>query len=414
MKKSFLAVALLAALAEGALAAEPTTLTDRVDKLDEVIYGSVQSGPFLDRVGNMDTLVYGKSYTEEGMDERVSDLYRDVVRGRAEDQASLSTRINTLEYYLTDEIKQDGLETRAEEIENTVYGTKKKGSLQLRVADLEKAVYGDTHFELVSVTLPADTIFKISTNEDLSSKTNQVNDIVHFSVEEDVKVDDVLVLPRGAQGSGVVTKVSRPKMFGRSGSLEISFNQVFSIDDEEIPTVLGPEAKEKLKMEAAAVGASVIGALALGPIGLVGGLFVKGKDVEIPAGSVLYIQTQESVTTRGMKQKAGAPSAFKTSKSEGTSDVKVEITSTDTVEKTAVSDKAEAAKKETEAKAQAAATDAAEKVETIKTGTEDAVQEKKAAAEESVKTAKETAQSKVKTETTTDDGVKVAISKDGE
>lgn len=138
---------------------------------------------------------------------------------------------------------------------------------------------------------------------------NMEGDIVHFTVQEDVLQDGVLVLPRGAQGSGVVTKVSRPKFFGRSGSLEISFNQVFSIDAEEIPTVLGPESQEKLKMEAAAVGASAVGALALGPIGLVGGLFVKGKDVEMPAGTELYIQTQQAVETHGMKQAEGAPKA---------------------------------------------------------------------------------------------------------
>lgn len=342
MKKVFLVAALAAALAQGVSAAEPMTLTDRVDKLDTVVYGSVQNGPFLDRIGNLDTLIYGKSYTEQSLDNRMSDLYRDVVRGADTDQPSLSTRINTLEYYLTDEIKQDGLGDRTELLENTVWGKTKKGSLQLRVGEMEKAIYGDTHFELVPVTLPANTVFKISLNEDVSSKTNKVNDVVHFSVAEDVKVDDILVLPRGAQGSGVVTKVSRPKMFGQSGSLEISFNQVFSIDDEEIPTVLGPEAKEKLKMEAAAVGASVIGALALGPIGLVGGFFVKGKDVEIAAGSVLYIQTREDVTTRGMQQKAGAPSYKLTHPSEDvkgsgtTADgVKVEITSSEDVEKSA-------------------------------------------------------------------------------
>ncbi|MDU5301218.1 MAG: hypothetical protein E6151_01855, partial [Dialister micraerophilus] len=75
----------------------------------------------------------------------------------------------------------------------------------------------------------------------------------------------------------------------------------------EIPTVLGPEAREKLKMEAAAVGASAVGALALGPIGLVGGFFVKGKDVEMPAGSTLYIQTKETVQTRGMVMVPGEP-----------------------------------------------------------------------------------------------------------
>ena len=120
---------------------------------------------------------------------------------------------------------------------------------------------------------------------------------------------NVLVLPKGSQGSGVVTKVSRPKSFGRSGALDVSFDQVFSVDDEVIPTVLGPEAKEKLKMEAAAVGASTIGALALGPIGLVGGFFVKGKDVSLPAGSTLYIETQEAVTTKGLELTSGAPNA---------------------------------------------------------------------------------------------------------
>lgn len=344
MKKIFLAAAVTAALVSSAMAAEPTTLTDRVDKLDEVIFGSTQSGPFLDRVGNMDKSIYGKVYDNQGLDERVEDLYRDVVRGKDGDQAALSTRVNTLEYYLTDEIKQDGIVTRAEELEDTVWGTTKTGSLQARVGEMEKSVYGDTHFELEQVTLPANTVFKISMNEDLSSKTNQVGDAVHFSVEEDVKVDDVVVLPRGAQGSGVVTKVTRPKVFGQNGSMEISFNQVFSIDDEEIPTYLGTESKEQIKMAGAAVGASVIGALALGPVGLVGGLFVKGKHVQIPAGSVLYIQTQQDVTTRGMKQKEGAPKYKLTHPSD---DVKVEIKSTDTVKKTAVAEETKSSTTET-------------------------------------------------------------------
>jgi hypothetical protein len=175
------------------------------------------------------------------------------------------------------------------------------------MANLEKSLYGDQHFEMKSVELPANTVFKISLNDDVSSKTNQVGDPVTFTVQEDVSVGDVLVLPKGSQGSGVVTKVSRPKSFGRSGALDVSFDQVFSVDDEVIPTVLGPEAKEKLKMEAAAVGASTIGALALGPIGLVGGFFVKGKDVSLPAGSTLYIETQEAVTTKGLVLTNGAP-----------------------------------------------------------------------------------------------------------
>lgn len=97
-----------------------------------------------------------------GLDGRVSDLYRDVIRDESSSQPSLSTRVNTLEYYLTDEIKQDALESRVEMLESTVFGVGKTGALDVRVNELERAVYGNTHFELVTVTLPADTVFKIS------------------------------------------------------------------------------------------------------------------------------------------------------------------------------------------------------------------------------------------------------------
>lgn len=342
MKRFIVTAALAACMAASVSAAEPATLTDRADKLDEVIFGSVQTGSFLERVGSMDEEIYGTSQTGEALDQRVSDLYRDVVRGGDEKEPSLSTRVNTLEYYLTDEIQQASLGSRVEALESTVFGVGKTGALDVRIGELEKAIYGDTHFELVPVVLPANTVFKISLNEDVSSKTNLEGDVVHFTVQEDVKEGDVLVLPRGAQGSGVITKVSRPKMFGRSGELEISFNQVFSIDDEEIPTVLGPESKEKLKMEAAAVGASAVGALALGPIGLVGGLFVKGKDVNMPAGTELYIQTQADVNTRGMQQAPGAPKPIiRHVKAAGAS---AEVVTTKTVEKTAVEKAAPAEK----------------------------------------------------------------------
>ena len=311
MKKVVLATSIALALVFPAMAAEPMTLTDRMDRLDEVVYGNVQSGSFIQRIRNLDKSVCGTTSekdTTEGLDSRVEYLYAEVIRSENDENPSVDTRVNALEYYLTDQIKQAALTERLDDLDVMVLGKKQNnGGLIQRINVLEKAVYGDNHYELTTVTLPEKTVFKISLNEDISSKINRVGDPVHFTVEEDVLVDNVLVLPRGAQGSGVVTKVTRPKFFGRSGFVDISFDQVFSIDEEAIPTVLGPEAKEKLKMQAAAIGASAIGALALGPIGLVGGLFVKGKDVEMPAGTELYIQTREDVVTKGMEMKPGAP-----------------------------------------------------------------------------------------------------------
>ena len=308
MNKKILTAAISMCLVFPAFAAEPATISGRMDRVDQVVYGEVKDGSLLDRISSVDNLIYGKgNMTGDGLDDRVSNAYLDVVNSGNDAAPSISARTNALEYYLTDEVKREALADRIGNLEKTVFGKEKTGAIDQRSAELEKAVYGDQHFEMKEVLLPEKTVFKIAINDKVSSKTNMVGDEVTFTVREDVKVGNNLVLPKGSQGSGVITKVSQPKSFGRSGKLDISFDQVFSLDDEPIPTVLGPEAKEKLKMEAAAVGASAVGALALGPIGLIGGFFVKGKDVEIPAGTELYIQTQSSVTTKGLVMESGVP-----------------------------------------------------------------------------------------------------------
>ena len=52
----------------------------------------------------------------------------------------------------------------------------------------------------------------------------------------------------------------------------------------------------EIKNLAYAAGASVAGIALLGPIGIVGGIFVQGKDVDLPAGTEAYIQTKEETT----------------------------------------------------------------------------------------------------------------------
>ena len=73
-----------------------------------------------------------------------------------------------------------------------------------------------------------------------------------------------------------------------------------AIDGTAFTAIQGEEAKEKTKSELKAAGASVAGAVLLGPVGLVGGAFIKGKSVEYPAGTEMYIQPQNTVTIQGL------------------------------------------------------------------------------------------------------------------
>lgn len=399
IKKAILAAGISLLCLAPVFAEEPATLSDRIDRVDEVIYGSAQSGSLISRVDNADNLIYGNGNSSaSGLDNRITNLYTDVVKSDNDAQPSIATRLNAMEYYLTDEIKSDSLKTRMGDLETKVYGAEKKGAIDQRLANLEKSVYGDQHYEMKTVELPANTVFKISLNDDVSSKTNQVGDPVTFTVQEDVSVGNVLVLPKGAQGSGVVTKVSRPKSFGRSGALDISFDQVFSVDDEVIPTVLGPEAKEKLKMEAAAVGASTIGALALGPIGLVGGFFVKGKDVSLPAGSTLYIETQEAVTTKGLELTSGAPNAV----------IRKRVVRSAAADTETAKAAADNELKETETAASAPVAKAEEKAEAKANDTSTAINEKAKAELESVGE-KDTEKAAAKTDSSSEETPSVVI-----
>jgi hypothetical protein len=399
IKKAILAAGISLLCLAPVFAEEPATLSDRIDRVDEVIYGSAQSGSLISRVDNADNLIYGNGNSSaSGLDNRITNLYTDVVKSDNDAQPSIATRVNAMEYYLTDEIKSDSLKTRIGDLETKVYGAEKKGAIDQRLANLEKSVYGDQHYEMKTVELPADTVFKISLNDDVSSKTNQVGDPVTFTVQEDVSVGNVLVLPKGAQGSGVVTKVSRPKSFGRSGALDVSFDQVFSVDDEVIPTVLGPEAKEKLKMEAAAVGASTIGALALGPIGLVGGFFVKGKDVSLPAGSTLYIETQEAVTTKGLELTSGAPNAV----------IRKRVVRSAAADTETAKAAADNEVKETETAASAPVAKAEEKAEAKANDTSTAINEKAKAELESVGE-KDTEKAAAKTDSSSEETPSVVI-----
>lgn len=305
-KKSIAMMLALVVSGSSMVWAAAPTLADKSNRVDTAVYGEVQSGALADRVMDLQRVVYGGKLREKGIAEQVDALYDDVVRSSTT-KPSLVTRVSTLEWQLQNQISRESLTNRVDHIEQTLYGNTKPGALETRILNLEKQVYENRHYELKEVQIPANTVFKISLDEMVGTKISRAGDEVHFSVAQDVFVDDALVLPKGAQGIGVVTKVKKPGSFGRQGEVKIDFNQVFSIDDEPIATVLGAESQEKLKREAAAVGASAVGALALGPIGLVGGYFVKGSHVEIAAGTELYIQVQDAVTTHGVVSVDGAP-----------------------------------------------------------------------------------------------------------
>ena len=64
------------------------------------------------------------------------------------------------------------------------------------------------------------------------------------------------------------------------------------------------KAKKQMETVAMAAGASLAGIAVLGPVGIVAGAFVNGKNIDLKAGTELYIQTKADTTLYGIQTTA--------------------------------------------------------------------------------------------------------------
>ena len=77
------------------------------------------------------------------------------------------------------------------------------------------------------------TAIKIRLSQSLSSATAQDNDRVSFDVLEEVKVGDLLVIPKGSPVLGTVTEAQAKRRMGRGGKLDVNIDSVRLADGEK-------------------------------------------------------------------------------------------------------------------------------------------------------------------------------------
>lgn len=144
--------------------------------------------------------------------------------------------------------------------------------------------------EAADLSVPAGTLVKLILEMPLSSKTSQKGEMVKFTVGKAVKIGAKTVIEKGALAQAQITDVRGPGKFGKNARIKLNFLFVNDKKGNRVPIKLGEESAKINKQEGYAIGASAGGFLLLGPIGIVGGLFVKGKDVEIAKGTELFVE----------------------------------------------------------------------------------------------------------------------------
>jgi hypothetical protein len=127
------------------------------------------------------------------------------------------------------------------------------------------------------------TPVKLKLSRDLTSEHEKVGDRVDFEVQEDVRVKDVLVIPKGGIAWGSITEAQPHRRMGRAGKLDLKLDEVRLVDGERIPLRAVRDAKGSGRQGLMTVGIVASGVLFFPAAPLF--LFMHGKDITIPKGA---------------------------------------------------------------------------------------------------------------------------------
>lgn len=162
--------------------------------------------------------------------------------------------------------------------------------------------------------VPAGTELDVRLQRSLSSATAQVEDRFEATTVVDLKEGDRTIIPAGSAMRGVVSSVTKTSRLERKGSLTVAFDQV-TIGGRNYPiraTVTQALESEGVRGEAAKIGTGagvgmIIGGILGGFKGALAGILIggggtiaatEGKDVDLPAGTVLRVRLDSGLNLR--------------------------------------------------------------------------------------------------------------------
>jgi PEGA domain len=132
-------------------------------------------------------------------------------------------------------------------------------------------------------TLQDGTAIKLRLTENLTSATAKAGQQASFEVLEEVDVQGVAVIAKGAQALATVTTAEPKKSMGRGGKLDVNIDSVRLVDGEKAALSATQNAKgggHTGAMTAGMVGTAIVFFPAAPLL-----LFIHGKDITIPKGT---------------------------------------------------------------------------------------------------------------------------------
>ena len=273
---------------------------ESLKKVETVVYGAPGAGGMFLRLARVERDLFGMELPGS-LTERQQALLSFVEEGTPT-QPSLVFKTGVAEWITMSKTNpSQPLADRMSNLEVALEGEPQMGALSARLERVLTKLLPNGVFS-APVAIPASTVFKAAFAKTLTVRNVAKGDVVELDVTEDCIISGVLTVAKGDRVFGEVTKVKMPRSFGRPSEISVEFREVETIGGRRIPVTLGPQAKKAMEIDSGTVGAagaSIAGAVLLGPLGLAGGFLVRGSDRQIPQGSLMYVETTEALTVTG-------------------------------------------------------------------------------------------------------------------
>jgi len=170
---------------------------------------------------------------------------------------------------------------------------------------LTATVYGQSPAESKGFLLEDGTPLRLRLQRTISSADAHLNEQVDFEVLDEVKVNGVVLIPKGGIAWGTVTAAQSKRRMGRGGKLDVNVDSARMVNGDKIA----------LRAVKNSVGGSHSGAMAGGmvataifvPVAAPLFLLMHGKDVTIPKGTEIMAYVNGNVDLSHLKADAARP-----------------------------------------------------------------------------------------------------------
>lgn len=154
----------------------------------------------------------------------------------------------------------------------------------------------------IEVTIADSTPFIVELAEDLTSEKIKTNNDVYFNVSEDLKINGITVIAKGAPARARVIDAKKSRSWGRGARIFMTMQDVKAVNGEQLPVrggsdLRGVDTNQKMKNAAIATGQI---SWALAPVwGL-----KHGGSVGVPAGTKfeVYVYGTRKVSVKPAAQ----------------------------------------------------------------------------------------------------------------